>query len=166
MALLECIQQPDRCNCGGNLKEKDRGIFSATIACARCHTCSLVIGHRRFQEWIPLRDFHLKRGDGPMKRPFHDMGMAERLANCLDLDVWPSPAIVLDFGIASHRHFGALQHAVRNGITAYELDRVVGDGAALTRLIQAVPGQPYGEVVFQTVYDEFSWADEEEFEEL
>jgi len=101
-----------------------------------------------------------------MKRPLHDMGMAERLANCLDLDVWPSPAIVLDFGIASHRHFGALQHAVRNGITAYELDRVVGDGAALTRLIQAVPGQPYGEVVFQTVYDEFSWADEEEFEEL
>lgn len=97
-----------------------------------------------------------------MKRPLHDLGMAERLANCLDLDVWPSPAIVLDFGIASRSHLGALRHAVRGGVTPYELDRVMGDGPAITRLVRAVPGQPYDEAVFHTVYDDFGWAEEEE----
>lgn len=166
MALLECIQQPHRCNCGGTLKEEDRGKFSATIACARCHTCSLVIGHRRFQEWIPLRDFHLKRGGGAGKRPLDDLLMATQLAHCLNLDDWPSPAIVLDFGIVSHSHFGALQHAVRSGIGPYELDRVMGDGPAITRLIRAIPGQPYDEAVFHTLYDDLSWSEEEEVEEL
>lgn len=166
MAQPECLQQPDCCGCGGTLEEKDRGLLSTTFACAKCGTCTLAIAHRRFQVWIPLRDFHLKRGNGPMKRSIQDLAMATRLAHYLNLDQWPTPAVVMDFGIASSCHFGALQHAVRSGIGPYELDRVMGDGAAITRLIRAIPGQPYDKVEFQTPYDNFSWSEEEEFEEL
>ena len=41
--------------------------------------------------------------------------------------------------------------------TAYDLDRVMGDGPAITRLIRSVPYQPYADVEFQTAYDDFDW---------
>ncbi len=72
---------------------------------------------------------------------------------CLRNDVWPSPATIVDFGIDTARHLGALQNAVRFGFTAYELDRVMGDGSAITKLVNATPKQPYGFVEFRTVYD-------------
>jgi hypothetical protein len=46
-----------------------------------------------------------------------------------------------------------LQHAVRCGCTAYELDRVMGDGPAITNLVRLFPRQPYGPVEFRTVWD-------------
>ena len=66
----------------------------------------------------------------------------------------------MDYGIDSKRHLGALQHAVRAGVTAYDLDRVMGDGPAITRLVRSVPYHPYADVEFQTAYDTFDWEEE------
>jgi hypothetical protein len=81
----------------------------------------------------------------------------------LILDVWPSPAGVVDFGLDSDRHYAALQYAVReDGVTREELDRALGDGEAITALIR--PGNPYLGVTFQTAWDGLGrtitdWAD-------
>jgi hypothetical protein len=60
--------------------------------------------------------------------------VTENIFWSLILDVWPNPAGVEDFGLRSDRHYAALQYAVRNdGVTAEELDRVLGDGDAILR---------------------------------
>jgi hypothetical protein len=135
---------------------------SKTGACTRCGCCWLLIKHPNFALNVALSDFHLKRGGGPGRRPLADLTMATRLVERLSCDVWPSPATAVDFGIDTCRHLGALQHAVRAGVTAYDLDRVMGDGPAITRLVRGVPAQPYADVEFQTAYDDCDW--EEEFD--
>ena len=71
----------------------------------------------------------------------------------LVLDVWPSPAQVIDFGIASEAHYAALQYAVGGDVTPEQLDEALGKGPALTALIR--PGNPYyGRVEFKTDWDE------------
>jgi hypothetical protein len=79
--------------------------------------------------------------------------VTENVFLSLILDVWPNMAGIVDFGLQSDRHYGALQYAVRNdGVTREELDRVVGDGEAITTLIR--PGNPYWGVTFQTAWDD------------
>jgi hypothetical protein len=102
---------------------------------------------------IHFVDFHFKRGDGLHQRPLDDVSMATRLVECLVEDRWPSPATIVDFGIDTNRHLGALRHAVHQGCCIYDLDRVMGDGPAITQLVQAFPYQPYGPVEFRTAYD-------------
>ncbi len=79
--------------------------------------------------------------------------MATRLYEDLLLDRWPNSAAILDYGIDSSSHLGALQYAVRGGVTPYELDRVIGDGPAITELVRTPSAQPYGFVEFRTVWD-------------
>jgi hypothetical protein len=118
-----------------------------------CRLCSLVICHSAFQARIPLRDFHLKRGDLDNQRPLADLTMASNLVECLGRDEWPSQGTILDFGIETDRHLGALQYAVLGGVTAYDLDCVMGHGPAITQLTRAVTIQPYRDVEFSTAYD-------------
>ena len=75
----------------------------------------------------------------------------------LALDELPSPAAVVDYGIDSLDHLGALQHAIATGVTVYDLDRVMGDGPAITRLVRNVPDQPYPDISFSTAYDALEW---------
>lgn len=150
-----------RCDCSGRLRQLDAGEFSETLHCPECDCCFLNIFHPRFRQWIPLRDFHLKRGEGPTRRPLDDLRMADRMVVYLAMDVWPTPAMVVDFGIDTPHHLGALQYAVRGGVTAYELDRVMGDGDAITRLVRCIPHQPYANVQFRTAYDDLTWDDAE-----
>jgi hypothetical protein len=145
------------CDCGEEIDVLDASGYSATMCCPHCCRDALRIHHPDFQATISLRDFSRKRGDQPHQRPLDNLSMAEGLVDALILDAWPSPATVLDFGIDSAEHLGALQHAVRSGITAYDLDRVVGDGQAITRLVRSVPHQPYHEVTFVTAYDRVEW---------
>jgi hypothetical protein len=144
----------------------DQGEHSETLACAICRHCTLQIGHQKldlgFKARIPLRHFHLKRGNGPYQRPLDSRPTATSLVDHLTLDVWPSMAAIVDFGIDTGLHYGALQHAVLMGITAYELDRVLGDGVAITMLVTAIPDQPYGSVRFRTAYDDLPWNELEE----
>ena len=147
------------CTCGGELRVFDTYGSSKTAACTCCKCCWLLIEHPDFAASIALADFHVKRGQGPSQRPLDETAMATRLVNDLVWDRWPSPATVVDYGIDSSRHLGALQHAVRAGVTAYDLDRVMGDGPAITRLVRSVPYQPYADVEFQTAYDDFDWGE-------
>ncbi|REJ90721.1 MAG: hypothetical protein DWQ35_16095 [Planctomycetota bacterium] len=101
-----------------------------------------------------MADFHLKRGDGLHQRPLDDVSMASRLVESLVQDTWPSPATIVDFGIDTDRHLGALQHAVHQGCAIYDLDRVMGDGPAITQLVRAFAHYPYGRIEFRTAYDE------------
>lgn len=140
------------CECGGGLEVIDGFESSSTTQCQTCGLYSLIIRHPRFQQLILLSDFHLKRGDGPERRPLTDRSMATRLVECLVRDEWPSYATVVDFGIDGSSHLGALQFAVRSGVTAYDLDRVLGDGRAITQLVRSIPGQPYGAIEFKTAY--------------
>lgn len=148
---------PATCLCGEEVVELDASGYSTTLCCPRCRQGVLVINHPDFRAVIVLEDFCRKRGNQPPQRPLDDHALAEALLDCLVLDVWPSPAAVVDFGIDSTDHLGALQHAVCVGVTAYDLDRVLGDGRAITCLTRSVPGQPYPEIKFATAYDGAAW---------
>ncbi len=121
--------------------------------CDNCKHYSLAIQCDEERHLISLADFHLKRGDGPGQRPLHDLEMAQQLIQCLVDDVWPSPATVTDYGIESARHLRALQQAVWCGCTVYELDRVMGDGRAITELVHGALGPTYGSVDFRTAHE-------------
>lgn len=150
------LENNQGCRCGAPVRIIDVYGRSATVFCDKCERYSLGIECVEGRHLIFLADFHLKRGDGPDQRPLFDLKMATKLYQCLIDDIWPSPATVTDYGIESARHLGALQHAVLCGCTAYELDRVMGDGRAITELVHGAPGQPYGPVEFRTPYDELA----------
>ena len=89
--------------------------------------------------------------------------LTQQLILALELDVWPSAVTCMDFGIECPEHLGALQYAVKfDGVTEEELDKALGDGRALERLIS--PSNPYHGVTFQTVWD-FLPSLEDEFAE-
>jgi hypothetical protein len=73
------------------------------------------------------------------------------LIECLAADTWPRMAAIVDFGIDTPDHLGALQYAWKAGRTAEEFDAALGSGAALTALC-AVPNQAYP-VKFETTWD-------------
>lgn len=142
------------CRCGAPVRIIDMYGSSATVFCDRCKRYSLALQTEAGRRVVHLSHFHTKRGEHPEQRPLHDMEMARGLFDCLVRDVWPSPETIVDFGIDTDRHLGALQQLVRWGFTSYDLDRVLGDGPAITRLVQCMPEQLYGEVVFRTAYDD------------
>ena len=154
---MKTTEMPVTGDCGESIDALDAWGYSATMCCRYCSRDVLCIRHPDFAAMIPLRDFLRKRGDGSHQRPLADLSMAEALVDCLVLDAWPSPATVIDFGIDSPEHLGALQHAVSAGVTAYDLDRVMGDGPAITSLVRSVPDQPYPDVTFVTAYDGMAW---------
>ena len=145
------------CSCGGELHEIDRSGPSATACCEACQEFFLLLAVNDPPKRVPiqLRQFDQRRGDGPGRRPLDDLGMAKRLKQDLFLDLWPSLATTTDFGIRDTEHYAALKEAVFRGVTAYELDRVLGDGQAITQLVRATAGDSYPHVEFETSYDLF-----------
>ncbi len=141
------------CRCGAPVRIIDMYGSGATVFCDRCERYSLALQTEAGRQVIYLSDFHVKRGNQPGQRSLHDLKIARSLFDCLLRDVWPPAATIMDFGIDTDRHLGALQQLVRWGFTSYDLDRVLGDGAAITQLVQCMPEQLYGEVVFRTRYD-------------
>jgi hypothetical protein len=129
---------------------------SATLFCTKCEHFTLGFGLGDVRHGIFLSRFHVHRGDGPGLRPLHDLEAAATLVQCLLDGVQPTTAATADFGIGSADHLGALRHAVRCGCTAYDLDRVIGDGRAITELVNGAPGQPFGCVEYVTRHDEMS----------
>ena len=79
--------------------------------------------------------------------------LTEQLITAVLLDIWPGNAAIIDFGIDSDRHLGALQFAVKFGeVTPQELDAAMGNGAKLTEIVQRGEN-PYRDVVFKTSWD-------------
>src|SRR4051812_34717513 len=86
--------------------------------------------------------------------------LTRALYEALLLDVWPSPATCMDFGITSEAHLGALQWAVKeDGVTMEQLDAALGKGPALQALIS--PTNPYRNVAFRTAWDDMNVEPEE-----
>lgn len=79
--------------------------------------------------------------------------LTQQLIDASWLDVWPGHATVIDFGIDSDQHLGALQHAIRYGlVTPEELDAAMGHGDKLTAIAQR-GNNPYRDVTFHTSWD-------------
>jgi hypothetical protein len=71
----------------------------------------------------------------------------------LVLDVWPSPAGIVDFGLNTQDHYAALQWAVREGdVTPKQLDAALGKGVQLQALITET--NPYRGVRFRSTWDD------------
>lgn len=76
--------------------------------------------------------------------------VALRLQEAVMLDVFPdSPATIADFWITDQKHYEALYYPIRAGeITAEDLDRVLGDPAKITKLVNKSPSNPHKGIVF------------------
>lgn len=86
-------------------------------------------------------------------RPLDDLRLATELVKCL-FDSSPfTGEMTENFGIRTVRHGAALIYAVHCGVTAYDLDRVMGDGPAMTRLVSRLPNQPFPDVRFPSDYE-------------
>jgi hypothetical protein len=80
--------------------------------------------------------------------------LTQQLIECCQLDVWPSKATVIDFGIKTSSHLGALQYAIREElVTPHELDAAMGKGDKLTEIAQRGEN-PYRFVTFRTAWDD------------
>lgn len=79
--------------------------------------------------------------------------VAQDTHDSLMMDVWPRLAAIVDFGLQSAEHLGALQHAIRSGVCVWELDMVLGSGDKITQLCRQFKNNPYGHVTFDTPYD-------------
>lgn len=83
--------------------------------------------------------------------------MAERLYECLMMEVWPLDETCVDFGIFRVEHLGALQWAVRvDGVTRERFVETSGYGEKLNALVSLT--NPYRGVRFYTVWDEMRLA--------
>lgn len=95
-----------------------------------------------------------KRGqqNSGMVRP-----LVQHLFESFKKGVWPEgPAAVTDFGIDSQEHFEALCIPVRKGeISADDLDRALGNGPLLTKLVRQAASNPHISIEFKTPYDDF-----------
>jgi hypothetical protein len=80
--------------------------------------------------------------------------LTQQLIECCQLDVWPGRATVIDFGIKTSSHLGALQYAIREElVTPQELDAAMGKGDKLTEIAQRGEN-PYRFVTFRTAWDD------------
>jgi hypothetical protein len=88
----------------------------------------------------------------PPKQPYPVREVSRDAYHAILADEWPSPAGVVDFGIDSPDHLGALQYEFRTGrVTLEQFDDALGWGPALTKLIGE--DNPYQGVTFKTGWD-------------
>jgi len=91
-------------------------------------------------------------GAGPPDRPLRDT--TRSLIKAITLDVWPSVAAVVDYGIHSQEHYEALYYPLRHGdFTPQQLDAALGKGPVLTEMVNAAPHNPHKGIVFRTSWD-------------
>jgi hypothetical protein len=94
---------------------------------------------------------HSKMPTTEQNRPVRPL--TEQLIDAVLLDAWPGKAAIVDFGIDSTEHLGALQYAIKFGeVTPQELDAAMGNGAKLTEIVQRGEN-PYRDVTFHTSWD-------------
>jgi hypothetical protein len=76
--------------------------------------------------------------------------VAIKLQEAVMFDLFPdSPAVIADFFISDQQHYEALYYPIRAGeITVQDLDRVLGDPEAITKLVNATPSNPHHGIVF------------------
>jgi len=83
--------------------------------------------------------------------------VTQALFECLILDMWPQPSAICDFGIVSQKHYAALQRPVRAGFIQIEdLEKVLGNGPAITTLVNKCPQNLHPGIIFKTPYDDMT----------
>lgn len=149
-------QKNRRCDCGGTLESIGVCKTSKIDHCVECHDCTLEVATEFMRVSVPLALYFKARVDVKNETSFNQvMSAPKQLFHNLVMDTMPDELIGMLFGIESEKHLGTLQQLLRAGITEVELDRVMGDGHAITALAKALPHNPYGDVEFRTPFDEF-----------
>lgn len=95
--------------------------------------------------------------------------LTEQMAAAIMRDEFPqSMGVLVDFGLDGwgggdpQQRYEALYYPVRAGeISMDALDAALGDGPALTRLVNDCPSNPHKGIVFATVYDDMGPEEEE-----
>jgi hypothetical protein len=82
--------------------------------------------------------------------------VTRRLVESVMLDLFPEgPAVAIDFGITSERHFEAIYYPLRAGeITPMQLKAALGNGPRLTELTRSAASNPHKAVTFKTAWDD------------
>ena len=76
------------------------------------------------------------------------------LVTSILMDAWPNHGAVVDFGIATQKHYEALYFPIREAeIMPVALDDALGDGHKLTALAHAAASSPHKDVQFHTSWD-------------
>ena len=88
---------------------------------------------------------------------------ADDLFDSVMKDMWPGMGAMVDFGLDgfgaagradAQKRYEALYYPIRaEEITMQQLRQVVGDGAAITKLVNRCPSNPHKGIKFITVYD-------------
>src|SRR5262249_36609767 len=92
---------------------------------------------------------HFKEGEMAQSKKSEVRELTQHVYHALILDEWPNSGGIVDFGLHSTEHYGALQYAVKcDGVTMEELDRALGSGPAIQSLIS--DRNPYRNVTFKT----------------
>ena len=69
------------------------------------------------------------------------------LVNSIVLDLWPSTATIVDFGITSQAIYEAYHTKIRNGsVTPEQLDAALGNGPELTKLMGISITTPWDDI--------------------
>ena len=116
----------------------------------------------QWYDWVESQDAENNNSQIFEAEPQQVRPLTEQLIEAAHLDVWPSIAAIVDFGIDSESHLGALQFAIKYGeVTSQELDAAMGDGAKLTEIAQR-GDNPYRDVTFRTSWDNLRLESEEQ----
>ena len=78
----------------------------------------------------------------------------KNLIEAIALDLWPENPTIVDFGLESSDHLGAIQWAYKHEkVSKYQLNAALGNGPMLTKLV-CTEDNPYRSVVFKTPWDD------------
>lgn len=148
--------QQKACDCVDSIEKLGKCDTSCVEHCTECHKCQLVVTTEFIRTKIDLAHFYDGRVKPTEVKPLLDTvihRLATEMMKALVLDMFPDKFGEILYNADSPEKLGTLQAMVRAGITAVELDRVMGDGKALTALAEALPHQPYGPQTFRTEFD-------------
>jgi hypothetical protein len=144
--------------------------ISQKVLRAMCDDCYIAEDLKRRKTWQgdesqPVYDYAMTEGGTMSQQPKTQVReLTQHVYHSLLLDEWPRNAGIIDFGLKSTEHYGALQYAVKcEGVTPEQLDAALGKGAAIQALISKT--NPYRNVVFKTDYDDMPEEPSEEEEE-
>jgi hypothetical protein len=80
---------------------------------------------------------------------------ADSLFKAIMMDVFPSLAVCVDYGITSQQVYEAYCCLIKKGnVSADDLHKIVGDGKKLTEVLKNCEDNPHKEIIIKTIYDE------------
>lgn len=80
---------------------------------------------------------------------------ADSLVKSIFMDVFPSIAVCVDYGISSQTVYEAYYYPIKKGsLSADDLHKMAGDGKKLTEFLKNCKDNPHKEIVIKTIYDE------------